>query len=485
MKKFYITTAIDYVNGPPHLGHLLEKVQADCFARYKRLKGEDVFFLTGTDEHGIKIEKKAQELGITPKELADKNSALFQKLCEDFSISNDFFIRTTDEKTHFPGIKLLWETLSKKGDIYKKKYKGLYCQGCEAFLLEKDLVDGMCQLHKKAPELIEDENYFFKLSKYEKQIKEALEKDEVEIIPEKRKNEVLSFLQEGLEDISFSRDRNKVKWGFEVPADASQTIYVWADALTNYLSAVGYGRNNDYLNYWPADVHFIGKDIIKFHAIYWLGMLLALGLPLPKKIFCHGFLNVEGKKMSKSLGNVINPFDLLERYPSDAIRYFLLKEVPPFEDGNFSYSAMERIYKGELADGLGNLFSRTLSLAKIYKIEFLESEQFSNNYFKEKYSNTEELWHGTLDGFKFNDTIKIVWGFIGFCNEVIEEEKLWEVDERKESTLKDIILSLYKISTLIQPFMPKTSETINRNIHKNKEGKILISKEKIILFPKI
>ena len=323
------------------MGYALEIIQADVFARYRRILGEEVFFLTGTDEHGAKVTKAAEKEGKSPKEFVDKISGEFRELKEVLNLSNDDFIRTTDEKRHWPIVKKVWQKLKENGDIYKKKYQGLYCVGCEAFITKKDLIDGKCKIHQKEPEIVEEENYFFRLSKYSKKIEEIIEKDEVKIIPEERKNEMLSFIGQGLEDVSFSRPRKDLKWGIPVPDDESQTIYVWADALINYISALGGFEKGEFKEFWPPDIHFLGKDILRFHATIWLGMLLSLGLELPKNIFVHGFITSNGQKMSKSLGNVIDPFELVKKYGADAVRYFLLREIPPTEDGDFTYEKFE------------------------------------------------------------------------------------------------------------------------------------------------
>ena len=355
MKKFYISTSIAYANAPPHLGFALELVQADVLTRYQRSLKKDIFFLTGTDEHGAKVVKAAERAPKTPKDFVDEISWKFKALAKVLDISNDDFIRTSDQKRHWPEVRKVWLKLKENGDIYKKKYQGLYCVGCEAFITKKDLADGKCRIHQKEPEVIKEENYFFRLSRYSKMITEILRMGKINIIPETRKNEMLSFVGQGLEDISFSRPRKDLKWGIPVPNDETQTIYVWADALTNYLSGAK--------NRWPADIQCIGKDILKFHSLIWPGMLLSLGLPLPKVILVHGFITVAGQKMSKSLGNVIDPFELVKKYGTDAVRYFLLREIPPTEDGDFTYEKFEGRYNADLAKGLGNLAARVITMA--------------------------------------------------------------------------------------------------------------------------
>ncbi|MEK7071762.1 MAG: methionine--tRNA ligase, partial [Patescibacteria group bacterium] len=358
--KFYITTSIAYTNAPPHIGFALETIQADVLARYRRVSGDGVFFLTGTDEHGAKIAKAAEKFGKNPQEFTDEISAKFQELTKGLNLSNDDFIRTTDQSRHWPTVKDIWLKLKENNDIYKKNYKGLYCLGCEAFITQKDLIDGKCKIHLKEPEAIDEENYFFRLSKYSSKIEELIKKDEVKIIPQEKKNEMLNFVRQGLEDISFSRPSKDLKWGIPVPDDDSQTIYVWADALVNYLLPK---------KYWPADIHCLGKDILRFHATIWLGMLLSSKLPLPKSIFVHGFITSNGQKMSKSLGNVVDPFELIRKYGADAVRYFLLREIPPTEDGDYTRQKFEARYNSDLASGLGNLVARVITLGAKFKVQ--------------------------------------------------------------------------------------------------------------------
>ncbi|OGZ17905.1 MAG: methionine--tRNA ligase [Candidatus Nealsonbacteria bacterium RBG_13_36_15] len=479
-EKFYITTAIDYVNADPHLGHALEKIQADVIARYHRLLGKDVFFLTGTDEHGVKIVKAAEEKNKTPEELASQNTQKFKDLCKVLNISNDDFIKTSDQKKHWPSVKKIWEKLKANGDIYKKEYQGLYCSGCEAFITKKDLKDGRCVIHQKEPEAIEEENYFFKLSRYSKEIEKAIQEDKIKIIPETRKNEILNFIGRGLKDVSFSRPRKDLKWGIPVPDDESQTIYVWTDALTNYISAIGYDKNSiKFKKYWPADVHCIGKDILRFHAAIWPGILLSAGIELPKNIFVHGFISVDGQKMSKSLGNVINPFELVKKYGTDPVRYFLLREIPPTEDGDFTYEKFEKRYNADLSSGLGNLVARTLTLA-----EKIEINSYVSKSIKPKIDETWQNYRKFLDELKFNEALSSIWGLIGFCDKYIEKEKPWE--NKDPEVIKELLSALSNIASLLQPFLPETSEKIFQQLGtdpKKKEEKFKPKKGKP-LFPK-
>ena len=376
MRVIYLTTSIVYTNALPHMGFALELVQADAVARWQRILGKDVWFLTGTDEHGLKIALQAEKSGKSPKIFCNQISQKYKKLTQELNISNSDFIRTTDRKKHWPGVFKLWKNLEIQGDIYKKDYKGHYCLGCEAFVLPRDLKNKKCPFHQKEPDSVKEKNYFFRLSKYSEEIFKIIDQDKIKIIPLSKKREALSFLEKGLKDVSFSRPKEKVKWGIPVPNDSSQAIYCWADALTNYISAIGYaGDNKRFKKYWPADVHFIGKDILKFHALIWPGMLLSLGLALPKKIFVHGFITSGGQKMSKTLGNVIDPFELIKKYGTDAVRYYLLREITSTGDGDFTLEKFKERYNADLASGVGNLVSRVRKMAE--KNGFSEASCFS------------------------------------------------------------------------------------------------------------
>src|SRR3990167_5128003 len=378
--KFYITTAILYTNSKPHLGFAFELIQADVLARYHRLKGEEVYFLTGTDEHGITVSRAAEKLDKTPLELADEVAIQAQDLTQQLNISNDDFIRTSDKSRHWPTVIKFWNQLKENGDLYKKEYEGLYCVGHEAFIKKSELVDGLCPLHKTEPEKVKEENWFFKLSKYKKEIKKLIESDELRIVPESRKKEILNLLDDA-EDVSFSRPSKDLKWEIPVPDDETQTMYVWADALTNYISALDYADESlKFEKLWPADVHLVGKDILRFHAMIWPAMLLSAGLSLPKAIYVHGFITVDGEKMSKTVGNVVDPFEAVKKYGAEVVRYFLLREIPSGDDGDFSYKKLEERYNGDLANGLGNLVQRVATLIEtdldgelIYKKENLLS----------------------------------------------------------------------------------------------------------------
>ncbi len=458
-KKFYITTAIDYVNGAPHIGHALEKLQADVLARYHRQLGDDVFFLTGTDENAQKNALAAEKVNLPTQEFIEKNVALFKEMLFQLGISNDDFIRTTDRERHWPGVTKLWQECEKAGDIYKKKYKGLYCVGCEAFATEKDLKEGLCPEHLKPPEKISEENYFFRLSKYQKELEKIIASDKLKVVPEIRKNEVLSFIRSGLEDFSVSRPSERMKgWGIPVPGDTSQKCWVWYDALGNYVSALGYGRydTRSFKKYWPADIHVIGKGIVRFHAVYWPAMLVSAGLSLPKMIFVHEYITANGQKMSKSLGNVINPLDLVKKYGKEAVRYFFLREISPFQDGDYSEKKFEERYEADLAKGLGNLVSRVLTLAEKAFPEEITYEASSE--FKKLFKEIEKEFEAEMKEFKFNEALASIWKLISYSDEYIDKEKPWEKENK--TVLKNLLASLLQIALLLRPFLPDTADKI-------------------------
>ncbi|MFH1289459.1 MAG: methionine--tRNA ligase, partial [Patescibacteria group bacterium] len=448
MKKFYVTTAIPYVNSKPHIGFALELVQADVIARFQRLLGNDVFFLSGTDDNALKNVQAAQKEKIEVKDFVKRNSDEFFRLKDVLNISLDDFIRTTEER-HIKGAQTFWETCSKQ-DIYKKSYKGLYCIGCEAFYTEKDLVDGKCSEHKIKPEVVEEENYFFKLSNYQDWLENLIEKDELKIIPETKKNEMLSFIKQGLVDFSISRPAKRSHgWGISVPDDPEQIIYVWFDALTNYITALDWhGKGNLYKKYWPADVHVVGKGINRFHSIYWPAMLKSAGLPLPKQIFVHGYVNIEGEKISKSLGNLIDPFEVVDKFGLDPVRYYLLKEIPAYGDGDFSKNRFKEVYNSDLANGLGNLVARVAKLCEKTNFESKKEKIILCKKYK-KY----------LKAYQFDKALSRIWEFISQADKYINENKIWEQDEKalKES-LKYLTSQILKISYHLSVFMPKTAQ---------------------------
>jgi methionyl-tRNA synthetase len=467
MNKYFISTAIPYVNSDPHIGFALELIQADVLARYHRLKDEGVFFVTGTDENALKNAQAAEKAGEDVIKFVAKHAKKFEELTKTLNLSNDDFIRTTEER-HIKGAQKLWQAC-KPEDIYKKAYKGLYCVGCEEFKTQKDLIEGVCPEHRVKPEVVEEENYFFKLSKYQKDILRLIESDELKITPTSRKNELLEFIRGGLEDFSISRSRERAKnWGIPVPNDEGQIMYVWFDALTNYMNALGYGSDDArFKEYWTEGkvAHLVGKGITRFHAIYWPAMLLSVGLALPKEIFVHGYVTVDGEKISKSIGNVIDPFKVVEKYGLDVVRYFLLREIPSGEDGDFSYKKLEDRYNGDLANGLGNLVQRTITLIDsklggelIYKYEFVDKEVIEKTeaIFKEYIKN--------IDNFALHEALSKTWELIGYGDKYLDNKAPWKVIKADEAEFLKIMCNtlyiIYNIAWMLVPFMPETANKI-------------------------
>jgi methionyl-tRNA synthetase len=453
MKKFYITTTIPYANAPPHLGHALEFVQADVIARWNRIKGNKVFFLTGTDEHGTKNYQTAKKEGLNPQKFVDKNTKYFQNLLKILKISNDNFIRTTDKKAHWPGVIEMWKKLVKKGDIYGKEYEGFYCSGCERFVTEKDLVNKKCPDHPKIEiQKISEKNYFFKLSKYSDKIKSKIESGELVIYPKRWKNDFLGLIKEGLIDVSFSRDKEHLPWGIPVPGDNSQVMYVWCDALTNYLTGIGFPKQS-YKKFWPADIHVVGKDMLRFHTGIWPGMLLSAGLPLPKKVIVHGFLIINGQKMSKTTGNIIDPARIIKDYGSDALRYFFCRNFVFGEDGDIQESGIIRRYNDELANKYGNLISRVSAVAEKYKPQKTKNPLATN-------LNISQI-KNLIENCEFDKALNEIFNFIDICNEYVQEKKPWETKDKK--VLYELADSIKKITILLFPFIPESTEKIAKH----------------------
>lgn len=459
-KKFYLTAAIPYVNAAPHIGHALEFIQCDTIARFKKLLGFDTCFVSGSDENGLKIVQSAEKSHLTPLRLADKNTVVFQDFIKLLNVDIDVWRRGSDKKLHWPGTFKLWQLCQKNNDIYKKKYGGYYCVGCEDFYLEKDLKDGKCPEHLMVPEWVEEENYFFRLSKYQKEIEELITTNKLLIIPQARKNEVLSFVRSGLDDFSISRSKKRAKnWGIPVPSDPSQVIYTWYDALNVYQTAVGFGYDEKlWKKWWPADVHVIGKGILRFHTVYWIGMLLSAKLPLPKSIFVHGYISSGGHKMSKSLGNVIDPFEVVKKFGVDATRYYLLREIPSYGDGNFTFERFKELYNADLANNLGNLVARVAKLASQTDIS---SDPKPIHYKDTYYCSENSFYRKALEEFRFHDALAYVWEKITLVNKTIDTAKPWELKNKELSkVLTPVIEQIVKIATLLEPLLPATSEKI-------------------------
>lgn len=468
-EKFYITTAIPYVNAAPHIGHALEFVQTDVIARFQRILGKDVFLTTGADENSLKNVQAAEDQGMSVRELCDRNSAIFMDLAEKIGLSFDAFVRSSSKAEHWPGVNKLWKLCEASGDIYKKTYSGLYCVGCEAFLKESDLVDGMCTEHKKKPEIVEEENYFFRLSKYQDRIASMIESGEFIIFPEKRKNEMLSFIRNGLDDFSISRSVKRSKgWGVYVPDDSSQTMYVWFDALSCYLTGVGWGKDDKkFEKWWPADAHVIGKGISRFHTLYWPAMLLSAGVPLPKTIFIHGYVTAEGQKMSKSVGNVIDPFKIIEKYGADIMRYYLINEIPSFDDGDFSEARLVEKTNNELIGNLGNFVFRTLSFLKSnFNSKIPGPGKFTDedNAIIGKMNETKEKIKSNMNGFMLRESLHAILDFASAGNQYFQSKEPWDkVKNNPEDAANTLYITMNMVRSLavmMYPFLPFTSERL-------------------------
>ncbi len=472
-RKFYITTPIYYVNDKPHIGHAYTTIVADTIARIHRQKGDAVQFLTGTDENSQKTVDAAIKNNEPVEEYTDRLAVAWQSAWQKIGISNTDFIRTT-QKRHHEVVEGVWNSVEKKGDIYKGVYEGLYCTGCEDFKKPSDLVDGLCPLHKKAPEHIKEENYFFKLSKYQNELLEYYRSHESFVVPANRFSEVIAFVEAGLEDISISREGKK--WGIPVPSDPHHVIYVWFDALINYISGIG-------LEAWrihPADVQTVGKDILRFHAVIWPAMLLSAGLPLPKQIIANGFFTVSGEKISKSLGNAIDPLGLVEKYGTDAIRYFLLREIPLGDDGDFSYEKLEGRYNSDLANGIGNFSARVLALAaKKSPLAYTAVE----DDIAHAIHDARATYESALAGYKFHDALASVWHLIAFGDKMINEKKPWEHDGDTH-VITQLVLLLEAINTLLIPFLPEATKKIATCIVRDDSQKTITVHKGPVLFPR-
>lgn len=456
--NYFITTSIPYINGEPHVGHALEFVMADVLARYARQQGKPVIFSIGTDEHGGKIAEKAKELGIEPKALADQNSQKFRDLAKSLNISNDRFIRTTD-KGHEQRSQIIWEAL--KAHIYKGKYSGWYCTGCEAFVTEAVAKEnkGICPHHNKPYQKIEEENYFFKLSAFAPQIKKAIEDGSFRIVPTSRKHEILAVFNDGLEDVSISRPKDSIAWGIPVPDDPTQTMYVWFEALMNYITVLGYPEHEDFKKFWPANVQVIGKDILRFHAAIWPGILLGLGLRLPESLYVHGFITIDDKKMSKSVGNVIAPAEIIQNYGIDAFRYYFLRHIPSYDDGDFSWQKMRDTYNNELGNELGNAVQRVAAMV----------QQYQDGVIGKVPPTAHDLAQYTeaIETYRFDKALEEVWEQVRGLNQYTEEEKPWEINKVGDKDhLREVLAyqvsCLLEIAELLEPFLPETAQKIQK-----------------------
>jgi len=453
MPKFYVTTSIAYSNAAPHIGYAMELIQGDVLARYHRQNGDDVWYLTGTDEHGTKIKRAAEAAGQEPQAYVDGMSVLFKDLATALNVSTNQFIRTSDP-AHKAASQALWKACAK--DIYKAEYEGWYCVGCETFYTDLDVPDHVCPIHKTPLEKIKEENYFFKLSSYTEQIKEIIKNDQILVRPETRKNEIMALLERGLEDISISRDRKQLTWGVPVPGDDNQVMYVWFDALANYITALGYPDGGAFQKFWPADLQIIGKDILRHHLAIWPAMLLSAGLPLPAAFYVHGFISSEGHKMSKSLGNVVAAGDVIDKYGVDALRYYLLREIPSDADGDFSWSRLEQVYNADLANDLGNLVQRVAVMITKYQGGIVGDLP--------PHSHDAAPYEEAMAGLRFEKALAEIWLLIRGVNQFLEEEKPWEKAKNDPNQLAEVlhhaVADLLQIAMLLMPFLPKTAEKI-------------------------
>lgn len=461
-KKLYITTAIPYVNSTPHVGNAMDYLCADIWARYQRQNGNEVRFSVGTDEHGSKIASKAAEAGIDPKSFTDKMSVNFENLMKKMETTYTDFVRTTDEH-HIASAQYIWKTL--RPYIYKSSYEGWYCVGCESFITDKEAAEnnGICPDHNQPYQHIKEENYYLKASVFTDKIREAIISNEMQIYPEFRKKEFLELIKGGLQDVSISRPNKNLSWGVPVPDDPEQVMYVWIDALANYITVIGYPDNPDWQNYWPADVQVLGKDILRFHAGIWPAMLLGLGLALPKKLLVHGHVHSGGQKISKSLGNVIDPIQVIDEYGVDAFRYYFSRHIPTLDDGDFTWELFETSYNTELANDLGNVISRIAGMVTRYQAGVVgEVPQGEHDM---------DTYHHAMENLEFNKAIDEVWLMVRSLNQYIENVKPWEIAKQISTdpeasvhlgeVLNTSVGALTQIADLLVPFLPDTAEKIH------------------------
>ncbi len=480
-KKLYITTAIPYVNGKPHIGNALDYLLADIWARYQRQNGKEVRYQVGTDEHGSKIAAKAAEAGLDPKSYTDQMYGNFEVLMNKVGAGYTDFIRTTDPH-HIGAVQYIWQQL--RPYIYKGTYEGWYCVGCEAFVSDKEAAanNGICPDHQQPYQRLSEENYYFKASAFSDQVRQAIESGKMQIVPEFRKNEFLSLISEGLKDVSISRPRKHLSWGVPVPDDPNHVMYVWLDALANYITVLGYPDRPGWQEYWPADVQVLGKDILRFHAGIWPAMLLGLGLTLPRRLLVHGFVNVGGGKMSKSVGNVVDPNQIIDEYGLDAFRYYFSRHIPTLDDGDFTWEKFETVYNTELRNDLGNLVRRVASMISNYQAGVIGKKPHGEHDMRP--------YRLAMESLEFNKAIDEVWITVRALNKYLEHIKPWEIAKRREKDpeaeghLAEVLAyaagALLQISDLLRPFLPTTAEAIS-NIFEND----VVSPLESVLFPVI
>ena len=485
MEKFYLTTPIYYASGKPHIGHSFTSVFADVVARWQKSKGKDIFFSAGLDEHGSKIEEKAKKENKDPQKFTDEIAQSYLSAWKSLGIEYSDFIRTTSEK-HKNGVLEFVKKLRDAGDIYEGEYEGLYCVGCENFVLERNLVNGLCPDHLIAPRKIKEKNYFFNLKKYLPEIKNKIEKGELKIIPDNRKNETLAMIESGVSDFSITREN--LQWGISFPYGKNQTIYVWADALMNYATVLDYPNGENFKKYWPPDLHIIGAEINKFHSIYWPAMLMSADLLLPKEIFIHGLFTVNGQKMSKTTGNIIDPIELAEKFGADAARYLLLSQFPASEHGDVKAEEFARKYNSDLANGIGNLLERSFTMMIDYRGGILGDKNGLEEKIKSSVEKTEKNYENNFDNYKLYEALADVFAFIKKLDVYINEEQPWALNKNKDNKL-DMVLStllfgIEKIIVWLEPFMPNKIGEVKNHILKLQSGK-LKKGDKLGLFPRI
>lgn len=482
-KNLYITTAIPYANGKPHIGNALDYLIADIWARYQKQNDHAVRFQVGTDEHGNKIATKARELNLDPQSYVDSTYGNFKTLMGAMNVEYTDFIRTTDGH-HVGATQYIWQKLMEAGYIYKGSYEGWYCQGCEAFVTDKEAAanNGICPDHNQPYERLSEENYYLKTSAFSEQVREAIEKGKMKIVPEFRKKEFLEFIKDGLKDVSISRPRKNLSWGVSVPGDDSQVMYVWIDALSNYITVLGYPDREEWREYWPADVQVVGKDILRFHAGIWPPMLLGVGLSLPKTLLVHGFIDSGGQKMSKTVGNVVDPMEIIETYGADAFRYYFSRHIPTLDDGDFTWEKFETAYNAELGNDLGNLVQRVAAMIKRYQAGVIGDAP--------KPEHDMAPYREAMREFEFNRAMDEVWASVRALNQYLEHVKPWEIAKKKDTDpeeadhLAEVLAyaasTLVQIADLLVPFMPGVAAAIKATFESG-----VVPDEITPLFPKI
>ncbi|MFA6194417.1 MAG: methionine--tRNA ligase [Patescibacteria group bacterium] len=472
-KHFYITTTLPYINSEPHIGFAAEIIKADVIARYERQRGKEVFFNTGTDEHGLKIYQKAQELGMDLQAYCDEYSAKFRPLKEKLNLTYDKFIRTTDAD-HEAAAQAFWKKCDEQGDIYKKTYKIKYCVGCELEKTDSELVNGRCPLHPNRDlEIIDEENYFFRFSKYQEPLLKLYEANPEFVLPSSRLKEIKTFVEGGLQDFSISRVKEKMPHGIAVPGDDTQVMYVWFDALVNYISTLGWpDESGNFKTYWPG-LQVCGKDNLRPQSAMWQAMLLSAGLPNSSQVLVFGFLTVNGQKISKSLGNTVDPFELADKYGADAVRYYLLAEIPPFEDGDYSEEKFRERYNADLANGLGNLAARVSNLLEKNEIKTNLHVDLQSSDIKE----TVQEFEASMTEYRFNEAIQAIWSKLKDCNEAISRTAPWKMTDKKEieAVLKPLAVAILNCAYLLEPFIPAAAQKIKEQFSaaQVKKGEIL------------